>query len=84
MPLSDETAFIIGRAMVTQIATNIQNLHNVTLTVTDETLRSIIKNHFNTAYGARDLQRAIQEQVENVIAQKILSGESGKGSVIEI
>lgn len=84
MPLSDDTAFTIGRAMVTQIASNIQNLHNVSLTVTDETLRSIIKNHFNTAYGARDLQRAIQEQVENVIAQKIFSGESGKGSVIEI
>jgi ATP-dependent Clp protease ATP-binding subunit ClpA len=84
MPLSDETAFTIGRAMVTQIASNIQNLHNVTLTVTDETLRSIIKNHFNTAYGARDLQRAIQEQVENVIAQKILSGDAGKGDSIEI
>lgn len=83
-PLSDETAFTIGRMMVNQIALNIQSLHNVRLSVSDEALRSIIQKHFNTAYGARDLQRAIQEQVENVIAQKILSGESGKGDSIEI
>jgi ATP-dependent Clp protease ATP-binding subunit ClpA len=83
-PLSSETAFAIGRKMVNELALNIQNLHNVTITVSDDTLRQILKNHFNTAYGARDLQRAIQEQVENIIAQKILSGEAGKGSAIEI
>jgi ATP-dependent Clp protease ATP-binding subunit ClpA len=83
-PLSSETAFVIGRKMVQELALNIQNLHNVTITVSDETLKQIITKHFNPAYGARDLQRAIQEQVENIIAQKILSGEAGKGSAIEI
>lgn len=84
MPLSEDTAFMIARRMVNQIAINIQNLHNVNLVVSDITLRTIIKSHFNPAYGARDLQRVIQAQVENTIAQQILTGEASKGSVIEI
>jgi ATP-dependent Clp protease ATP-binding subunit ClpB len=30
---------------------------------------------FDTVYGARPLKRAIQAQIENPLAQKILSGE---------
>lgn len=83
-PLTDETAFAIARRMVGQIGVNIQNLHNVSLVVSDSTIRDIIKHHFDTAYGARDLERALQEKVENVVAQKILGNEAKKGDTIEI
>jgi ATP-dependent Clp protease ATP-binding subunit ClpB len=39
---------------------------------------------FDPVYGARPLKRAIQQQVENPLAQKILQGMFKSGDVIEI
>jgi ATP-dependent Clp protease ATP-binding subunit ClpB len=35
-------------------------------------------------YGARPLKRAIQHQLENPLAQKILAGEFGPGDLITV
>jgi len=37
---------------------------------------------FDPVYGARPLKRAIQQELENPLAQKILAGEFEPGSVI--
>jgi ATP-dependent Clp protease ATP-binding subunit ClpB len=39
---------------------------------------------FDPVYGARPLKRAIQQQVENPLAQKILQGKFSPGDVIEV
>ena len=39
---------------------------------------------FDPVYGARPLKRAIQAQVENPLAQKILSGEFGNGDTVRV
>ncbi|MDJ0794646.1 MAG: AAA family ATPase, partial [Woeseiaceae bacterium] len=39
---------------------------------------------FDPVYGARPLKRAIQQQVENPLAQEILSGKFNPGDVIEV
>ena len=39
---------------------------------------------FDPVYGARPLKRAIQQQLENPLAQAILSGKFGPGDVIEV
>lgn len=39
---------------------------------------------FDPVYGARPLKRAIQQQLENPLAQAILSGRFGPGDVIEV
>jgi len=39
---------------------------------------------FDPVYGARPLKRAIQQQVENPLAQEILSGKFSPGDVIEV
>ncbi len=39
---------------------------------------------FDPVYGARPLKRAIQSQLENPLAQKILSGEFLNGDVIRV
>ncbi|MFC0716303.1 ATP-dependent chaperone ClpB [Luteimonas padinae] len=39
---------------------------------------------FDPVYGARPLKRAIQQQLENPLAQKILAGEFGNGDTIRI
>jgi ATP-dependent Clp protease ATP-binding subunit ClpB len=39
---------------------------------------------FDPVYGARPLKRAIQQQLENPLAQRILSGDFGSGDVIRV
>jgi ATP-dependent Clp protease ATP-binding subunit ClpB len=39
---------------------------------------------FDPVYGARPLKRAIQQQIENPLAQRILKGEFGPGDRIRV
>ncbi len=39
---------------------------------------------FDPVYGARPLKRAIQQQIENPLAQKILSGDYAHGDVVRV
>jgi ATP-dependent Clp protease ATP-binding subunit ClpB len=39
---------------------------------------------FDPVYGARPLKRAIQAQIENPLAQKIISGEYGNGDTVQV
>ena len=39
---------------------------------------------FDPVYGARPLKRAIQQQIENPLAQEILSGKFGNGDVVKV
>ena len=54
------------------------------LEVTDEALSVIAAAGFDPVYGARPLKRAIQQYIENPLAQKILAGEFLKGAVIQL
>ncbi len=50
--------------------------------ISDEALKLLSENGYDPVYGARPLKRAIQQQIENPLAQQILSGELVPGKVI--
>lgn len=54
------------------------------LSVDDTAFDQLIDAGFDPVYGARPLKRAIQQQVENSLAQKILSGDFLPGDTILI
>lgn len=54
------------------------------LTITDAALDHLGAAGFDPVYGARPLKRAIQTQMENPLAQSLLSGEFGPGDTIEV
>ncbi|MDM1020086.1 ATP-dependent chaperone ClpB [Acinetobacter sp. VNK23] len=60
------------------------NERDIGLTVDDTAFDLLIDAGFDPVYGARPLKRAIQQQVENSLAQKILSGEFQPGDNILI
>ncbi|MDH0030134.1 MULTISPECIES: ATP-dependent chaperone ClpB [unclassified Acinetobacter] len=60
------------------------NERDMGLTVDDTAFDLLIEAGFDPVYGARPLKRAIQQQVENSLAQKILSGEFQPGDNILI
>jgi ATP-dependent Clp protease ATP-binding subunit ClpB len=55
----------------------------LSLELTDEVLDYLAESGFDPVYGARPLKRAIQQLIENPLAQSILSGEFAPGDVIE-
>ncbi|MBC3767905.1 ATP-dependent chaperone ClpB [Neptunicella marina] len=52
--------------------------------VTDEALAKLAEAGFDPVFGARPLKRAIQTQVENMLAQQILSGKVLPNSEIKL
>ena len=54
------------------------------LEVSDAALDHLGAAGFDPVYGARPLKRAIRAQLENPLAQQILSGKFGPGDLIEV
>ena len=54
------------------------------LEITEEALDMLGEAGFDPVYGARPLKRAIQHELENPLAQKILAGEFGPGDTIRV
>ena len=54
------------------------------LDVTDAAFELLGNVGFDPVYGARPLKRAIQAQLENPLAQKILAGEFASGDIIAV
>ena len=54
------------------------------LDVTDAALELLANTGFDPVYGARPLKRAIQNELENPLAQKILSGDIEPGEVVTV
>jgi ATP-dependent Clp protease ATP-binding subunit ClpB len=57
---------------------------DMTLTLTDEARDRLADAGFDPVYGARPLKRAIQQQIENPLANEILEGKFGPGDSVEI
>ncbi|HET6592020.1 MAG TPA: AAA family ATPase, partial [Xanthomonadales bacterium] len=58
--------------------------HGFGLMVSDEALDLLAEAGFDPVYGARPLKRAIQHQIENPLAQRILAGDFASGDTIQI
>lgn len=56
----------------------------ISLQVSDEALSLVAEAGFDPVFGARPLKRAIQQGIENPLAQKILASDFSKGSVISV
>jgi ATP-dependent Clp protease ATP-binding subunit ClpB len=54
----------------------------MTLQVSDAALAKLADAGFDPIYGARPLKRAIQAEIENPLAKKILEGEFGPKDVV--
>lgn len=52
--------------------------------MSDDALALIAQAGFDPVYGARPLKRALQQEVENPLAQKLLSGELLPGAPIKV
>jgi ATP-dependent Clp protease ATP-binding subunit ClpB len=57
---------------------------DIALNLDEAALDRLAEAGFDPVYGARPLKRAIQQQLENPLAQRILAGEFGPGDTIVV
>ena len=54
------------------------------LEISDAFMDRLVETGFDPVYGARPLKRAIQQELENPLAQRILAGEFQPGQTITV
>ena len=78
----DEMKKITG-LMCKEIVKRAKEQLNITLTIRDSVKKHIVETGTDQKYGARPLRRAIQNQLEDALADAILSGEIKSGDHVE-
>jgi ATP-dependent Clp protease ATP-binding subunit ClpB len=82
-PLAQEQIRRIAEIQLSHLRSRLEE-RDMKLDITSEALDRIGEAGFDPVYGARPLKRAVQHQIEDPLAQKILSGEFGPGDIIKI
>lgn len=83
-PLSREDIVAITKLQISKLSDRLNTAQGIALSINDEALAKLVEAGFSPTYGARNLERIIQEKVENLVAEKFLRGEIKKGSVVVI
>ncbi|HYP12684.1 MAG TPA: ATP-dependent chaperone ClpB [Bryobacteraceae bacterium] len=56
----------------------------ITLELTEAARRHLVRSGYDPSYGARPLKRAIQREIENPLARKLIGGEVRDGHVVHV
>ncbi len=82
-PLQQTQIRAIARIQIDYLQKRLSD-RDMALEVSDAALDHLGEAGFDPVYGARPLKRAIRSQLENPLAQEILSGKFGPGDLIEV
>ncbi len=81
--LSDSEALKIVEITLREVTNKLKD-RSIEFQLTDGAKKFITEKGFDPLFGARPLKRAIQKYVEDPIADELLKGTFGEGSVIQI
>jgi len=82
-PLDQAQIRLIAGIQLGMLRKRLENA-GLEMTITDEGLDLLATAGFDPVYGARPLKRAIQQEIENPLAQKILAGDFSSGETVNI
>ncbi len=82
--LSKEDNMKISAIMIETIRKRIEAQMQITLNVTQSAKKLIVDGAFDNKYGARPLKRALQEKVEDALAQEILDGKIKRNDNVKL
>jgi len=82
--LSMKDVIAITKLQISKLTKKMDKAQRITISVTPEAVERLAKLGYSTEYGARFLQRVIQDKVENLVATKFLRGEIKRGGTFVI
>lgn len=82
-PLGEKHIASIARIQLQRLYKRLEE-RGYEMQIADDALQLLSANGYDPVYGARPLKRAIQQQIENPLAQQILSGKLIPGKTIQL
>lgn len=82
--LNKEDMKQIVALMGRELADRCKNQMDITLSIRDSAKNYIVEKAYDPKYGARPLRRKIQDEIEDKLAEEILSGRIKKGSQVVV
>ena len=83
-PLNDKELVSVVRLQLQKFVRKVAKEKNIEIVFDDSVVGHIIQQGYNPVFGARSLNRYIEETVEGIVAKKIISGEAKNGEKIDI
>ncbi len=80
-PLLKADMIVIAQRMLQSISKSMFDQHKATVSFSPQFTANLVETHYDPRFGARNLQRIIQNSVEDVLAQKILDGSLAGSSI---
>ena len=81
--LDMKTLYQISRLMLQKLVARLKK-QNLILTITEPLVNAVAKGGFDPAWGARPMQRFIQDKIEKIIADKIIRRELVPGTAFSL
>ncbi|MDO5397918.1 MAG: ATP-dependent Clp protease ATP-binding subunit [bacterium] len=78
--LTDKNIESIAELMLNSLKQRLSE-NGITISFTETAVKEIAKKGFDPVYGARPLRRAIQNEIEDMLSEKIIDGELKSGDV---
>jgi len=82
--LEKEDVKKIARLMFGELQKRIKENMRIDVNITDQAIEKLAEIGFDSAYGARPLRRAIQNQIEDLFAESVLDGKYGEGDSVTV
>jgi len=82
-PLSKENLLDVAELLLQKMKKNLAQ-KDIEFIITQSLKEKIVELGYDPKFGAREMRRVIQDKIENILAQAILSGELKRGERAEI
>lgn len=82
-PLGQEQMAGIADIQLSRLRKRLQE-RDMNIVLSDEAMTQLVAVGYDPVYGARPLKRAIQQEIENLLSVKLLSGEFVAGDTIKV
>jgi len=82
-PLSKRNLLDIAQLMLKKLAENLRD-KGIEFEITQELKEKIVELGYSPEFGAREMRRVIQDKVENVLANALLSGKLKRGNKVKV
>ena len=83
-PLTQDEIEEVAKGMITEVAKRVKANMEISLLLSDSAIKELAKVGYDQTYGARPLRRAIQNKIEDKLAEAVLKGEVRENDTVEI
>ena len=83
-PLKDNEVKSVTNLILQKFSRRLSKEKNIEISFNEEAVEKIISAGYNQLFGARSINRYVEDKVEDLVAKAIISGEVKKGEKIKI